>query len=374
MKLGILKETDSSEARSAVTPDVARKMIKSGFDLCIESGVGEKAGFIDQQYIDEGVRVLETQDVWTSDIICQINPPKAKDVEDFCKENQLFIGLLSPYSHRELLSLFAKKKCNAIALELIPRTSRAQSMDVLSSQANIGGYRAVLEAAVQFNRFLPMMMTSAGMSKPAKVIVLGVGVAGLQAIATAKRLGANVFAYDIRPEVREQICSLGAKVLELDVGEEGLGQGGYAKELSQEAQEQQSRQLQVQLSQADIIVSTASVPGRKAPILITKETVKNMSPGSVIVDMAAGSGGNCSLTQEGKVLNIYHVSIVGYSNYPSMIPGDASRFFGNNIHSLLGVMVEEADNDLKIKYNLEDDIIDAALVTFDGQVRFPKGS
>lgn len=372
MKLGFLRETNLSEARVAIAPDVARKIIKFGLDLCIEQGAGERAGFIDQQYSDVGVKVLDVKGVWDSDIVCQINPPPKENVEKFSKENHLFISLLEPYNNKELLASLAEKKCNAIALELIPRTSRAQSMDVLSSQANIAGYRAVLEASAQFNKFLPMMMTSAGMSRPAKVIVLGVGVAGLQAIATAKRLGANVFAYDIRPEVSEQILSLGAKVLSLDVNEEGSGEGGYAKELSQEAQDKQSQQLQTQLSDADIIISTASVPGRKAPTLITEEAVKNMTPGSVIIDMAAGNGGNCPLTQEGKIIKMYNVSIVGYSNYPSMIPGDASRFFGNNIHSLLGILIEKADK--KINYNLEDDIIDAALVTFNGQVRFPKGS
>lgn len=372
MKLGVLKETDLSEARVAVAPDVARKIIKFGLDLCVEQGAGKRAGFTDQQYIDTGVKVVDSKDIWDSDIICQINPPKKENIEHFGKKNHLLINLLDPYNNKELLTSLAEKKCNAIALELIPRTSRAQSMDVLSSQANIAGYRAVLEASAQFNKFLPMMMTSAGMSKPAKVIVLGVGVAGLQAIATAKRLGANVFAYDIRPEVNEQILSLGAKVLSLDMGEEGSGEGGYAEELSQEAQDKQSQQLQAQLPEADIIISTASVPGRKAPTLITEEAVKNMTPGSVIIDMAAGNGGNCPLTQEGRVINVHNVSIVGYSNYPSMVPGDASRFFGNNIHSLLGILIEKENK--KINYNLEDDIINAALVTLNGQVRFPKGS
>jgi NAD(P) transhydrogenase subunit alpha len=251
-------------------------------------------------------------------------------------------------------------------MELIPRTSRAQSMDVLSSQAGIGGYRAVLEAASRYGRFFPMMMTSAGSAKACKFAVLGVGVAGLQAIATARKLGAMVEAYDVRKEVREQILSLGAKVIDLDVGEEGSGTGGYAKELSEEAKRKQQAALTERLKGFDVIVSTANIPGRKSPVLITEDAVKGMRPGSVIVDMAAANGGNCPLTEADKIVIKHGVVLVGITNYPALVPSDASHFYAQNLVNLLDILWTKKEGSASQELNLTDDIVAASLVTHKG--------
>jgi NAD(P) transhydrogenase subunit alpha len=257
-----------------------------------------------------------------------------------------------------------------MSMELIPRTSRAQSMDALSSQANIAGYRAVLEATTHYKRFFPMMMTSAGSAKAAKVAVLGAGVAGLQAIATARRLGASVESYDVRPEVKEQILSLGAKFIELDVGEQGSGSGGYAKELSEEGKRKQQAALTERLKKFDVIISTANIPGRKAPVLITEDAVKGMRTGSVIVDMAAANGGNCPLSEADKIVTKHNVTIVGLTNFPGLVPADSSNFYARNLATLLGLMAVAKDGKVTLNVNLEDDIIAASLTTYQGQVRF----
>ena len=235
-------------------------------------------------------------------------------------------------------------------------------MDALSSQSNIAGYRAVLEASIHYGRFVPLMMTSAGSAKPARVVVLGVGVAGLQAIATARRLGGDVYAYDVRPEVNEQICSLGAKCIELDIGESGAGEGGYAKELSEEAKQKQQQLLSDELAKAHIIISTALIPCRPAPTLISEEVVKNMREGSVIVDLAAANGGNCPLTEADKVVNKHGVIIIGHTNYPSLIAADASAFYARNLANLIDIMVEPTDDGLDFKNFDDDEITQAALV------------
>jgi NAD(P) transhydrogenase subunit alpha len=258
------------------------------------------------------------------------------------------------------LEALLAKGITYLAMERIPRISRAQSMDALSSQSNISGYRAVIEAASHYGRFLPLMMTSAGSAKPAKLIVLGAGVAGLQAIATARRLGADVSAYDVRPETKEQIESLGAKAIELDVGESGSGEGGYAKELSEEAKAKQQQLLADELSKAHVIITTALIPCRPAPILITEEVVKNMREGSVIIDLAAANGGNCPLTEADKVVIKHGVILVGHTNYPSMVPSDASAFYAGNIMNLLNIMVDITDQGLVLK-ELEEDEITAAM-------------
>jgi NAD(P) transhydrogenase subunit alpha len=279
---------------------------------------------------------------------------------------------MDPYREDDLIEKLAGKDINTLCLELIPRTSRAQSMDVLSSQANIAGYRAVIEAARLYPRFFPMLMTSAGSAKAAKVTVIGAGVAGLQAIATARRLGATVEAFDVRAEAREQILSLGAKSIDISLGEEGSGQGGYAKELSEEARKKLNAALAERLKKADIIISTASIPGRKAPVLIPEETVKAMRPGSVIVDLAAATGGNCPLTVAGEITEKHGVTLVGLTHYPSMLPADASGFFSKNLMNLLALYAKGEEQKTSLHWNLEDDIIAAALVTHQGQVRWKK--
>ena len=252
-----------------------------------------------------------------------------------------------------------EKGIRIFAMEKIPRISRAQSMDALSSQANIAGYRAAIEAAAQYGRFMPLMMTSAGSAKPARVVILGVGVAGLQAIATARRLGGDVYAYDIRPETREQIISVGAKPIDLDIGESGSGEGGYAKELSDEAKAKQQELLAEELSKAHIIITTAMIPCREAPELIKEDIVKNMRDGSVIIDLAAATGGNCRLSQADKIVVEHGVKLVGYTNYPSMVAADSSTFYANNLFKLLEIMFDSTDEGLALK-NLEEDEITAA--------------
>jgi len=260
----------------------------------------------------------------------------------------------------ETLQAILDQEIVYLAMERIPRISRAQAMDALSSQSNIAGYRAVIEAAAHYGRFLPLMMTSAGSAKPAKLIVLGAGVAGLQAIATARRLGADVSAYDLRPETKEQIQSLGAKAIELDVGESGAGEGGYAKELSDEAKARQQQLLADELSKAHVIITTALIPCRPAPTLVTEDVIKNMREGSVVVDLAAANGGNCPLTEPDKVVVKHGVVVVGHTNFPSMVPSDASHFYAGNIMNLLNIMVDSTDQGLALK-NLDEDEITASM-------------
>lgn len=362
MIIGIPKERAIGENRMGMGPDSIKKLIKKGFSFRIESGAGKKAFFSDQAF--SGAEIVAQASVYQSDVIVKINRPTHDEIQLF-KPDTLLICLAEPYLNDDFFNKLCEKKINCLSLEKIPRTSRAQSMDVLSSQANIAGYRAVLEASYHYNKYFPMMMTSAGMSKPAKVAILGVGVAGLQAIATAKRLGAVVEAFDVRPEVKEQILSLGAKYMDLGLKEEGRGAGGYAKELSEEGKKAQQEALTEKLKSMDIIISTANIPGKKSPVLITPDAVNNMKAGSVIIDMAAAGGGNCPLTKKDQVITENDVTIVGYTNYPSQVASDATQFFGNNIANLLGILTKDG----KLDINLNDDIIATALVTYQGDLR-----
>ncbi|MCC7442284.1 MAG: Re/Si-specific NAD(P)(+) transhydrogenase subunit alpha [Bdellovibrionales bacterium] len=377
MKIGIPKESAPGETRVAVTPDVAKKYVKLGLNVVLEKGAGERAGLSDADFAEAGARLAPESEVWGCDIVLKVTPPSDSEIARL-KKGTLLVSQLEPYRNGVLIEKLAAAGVNAVAMELIPRTSRAQSMDVLSSQAGIAGYRAVLEAAIRFPRFFPMMMTSAGSSKPCKVAVLGVGVAGLQAIASAKRLGATVEAYDIRPEVKEQILSLGAKFIEVDVGESGSGSGGYAKELSEEGKRKQQQLLSDKLKKFDVIITTANVPGRKAPTLLTEEAVKGMRTGSVVIDMAAPSGGNCPLTEPGKIVVKHGVTVVGELNYPALVPGESSNFYSRNLFNLLGLFIAQPDKGAPkdatpmLRYNLEDDIVAAALVTHEGTVRSGK--
>jgi H+-translocating NAD(P) transhydrogenase subunit alpha len=274
----------------------------------------------------------------------------------------LYIGLLESCGEDTILPSLLAKGMRVLALERMPRTSRAQSMDVLSSQSNIAGYRAVIEAAARYGRFLPMMMTSAGSAKPARVVVLGAGVAGLQAIATARRLGADVYAYDVRPETREQILSLGAKPIDLDLGESGAGEGGYAKELSDEAKARQQAALADELAKAHVIVTTALIPCRRAPVLVTEDVVQRMRHGSVIVDLAAASGGNCPLTVADEIVERHGVTLVGLTNFPALVPADASAFYARNLLNLIEIMFERGESGPQLKDLSTDDITAAMLV------------
>lgn len=371
MRIGILSEVNNNsekEQRVALTPDSAKKFVKLGLEVIIEKGAGAGAFFSDEDYVRAGAKVADKNSVLDCEIVAKINPPSTQEVS-LLKSGHSFVSLLNSWDKSGPVQWLNEKKITAFALEKIPRTSRAQSMDVLSSQANIAGYRAVIEAVINYKKFFPLMMTSAGMSKPAKVIILGAGVAGLQAIATARRLGAAVEAYDIRPEVKEQIQSLGAKFIELDVKESGSGAGGYAKELSKESKEQQQRLLTEYLKTANIIITTANIPGRKAPLLITEAAVRGMKPGSVIIDLAAGTGGNCELTKAEKTEVVNGVAIVGITNYPSLVATDSSQFFGNNLYNFLSIMISKKDNLSELNLDFNDDIIAAACVCHQGQIR-----
>ncbi len=376
MKLGITvgvpKESGSGETRVAATPDSVKRLVKSGFDMQIEHGAGLAAGFHDEDYEAAGAQLVGGDKAWAAPIVAKVAPPTEGESRRI-ESGALIVSLLEPFRNAPLLEKLASQRVDALALEAIPRTSRAQSMDVLSSQAGIAGYRAVLEAAHHYGRFFPMMMTSAGSAKATKLTVLGAGVAGLQAIATARKLGATVEAYDVRPETREQIQSLGAKYIDIKLDESGSGQGGYAKELSEDSKRRLQEALNEQLKKSDIIVTTANVPGRKAPILVTEDVVRGMRRGSVIVDMATPSGGNCPLSRPDEVVEVHGVKIVGYTNYPAMMATDSSSFFARNLVSLFSLFVREPEKGEPTFFiNLEDDIIDASLLVHQGMLRMKR--
>jgi NAD(P) transhydrogenase subunit alpha len=368
MNIGIPKETRAGETRVALSPDALKKLRKKGFEFLFEKGAGEAAGFSDADYGTDGVRVVDAKAALGADVVLKFHKPTTAEMSSL-KKGAMLICFLEPYAKDQTIDQLAQAGVDVFSMELIPRTSRAQSMDALSSQAGIAGYRAVIEAASHYGRFFPLMMTSAGSSKPAKLMVLGAGVAGLQAIATARKLGAAVEAYDVRAEVKEQILSLGAKFVELDVGEEGSGTGGYAKELSEEAKKKQQQLLTERLQKCDVIISTANIPGRKAPVLITEEAVKGMRTGSVIVDMAAANGGNCPLTEADKVVKKHGVTLVGVTNFPGLTPADSSAYYANNLVNLLGLMIEQKDGKTTLNVKLEDDIIAGSLAIYKGEVR-----
>lgn len=361
MKLAVAKETRPGETRVGLTPDIVKKLCGKGFEILIEAGAGTAAAFPDQAYTDAGATIVSRAEALAADILVQVRKPELADVAGL-KEGGVLIAHLEPCTQDEVIKALLARGVQAIAMERIPRISRAQSMDSLSSQSNIAGYRAVIEAAANYDRFMPLMMTSAGSCKPARLIVLGAGVAGLQAIATGRRLGAEVYAYDVRPETREQILSLGAKPIDLDLGESGSGEGGYAKELSDEAKAKQQQLLADELAKAHIIITTALIPCRPAPTLITEEVVKRMRPGSVIIDLAAANGGNCPLTEADKVVVKHGVTLVGHTNYPAMVPSDSSSFYAGNIRNLLDIMVEKGEIGLMLKNLDDDEITKAALL------------
>lgn len=370
MKLAIIR--DENETRVAAVPDIVKKYKPLGFHVSLEAGAGAEAGFNDSDYAAAGAEVLSPDRFWNGgfDVVIGIRAP-ADDKIPRLKPGCIVIGLIEPHQRPEVLEKLAAARVSAFALERVPRISRAQSMDVLSSQAGIAGYRAVIEAAYHFGRFFPMLMTAAGSIRPAKVLVIGAGVAGLQAIATAKRLGAAVDAYDVRAEVKEQILSLGAKFLELDVGEEGSGQGGYAKELTPAAREKQLKLLGERIPKYDIVISTASIPGRKAPLLIPKSAMKGMRAGSVIVDLAAPTGGNCEATACGQTTTYEGVTVLGPLNLPGALPADASTFYSRNAFDFVSLLTAQQGKEPSLKINLDDEILRDALVVHEGQIRKP---
>ncbi len=363
MKVGVPREVVPNERRVALTPDAAAALVKAGMEVLVETGAGASAFFADVQYEKSGAKI--TPDIYAqADIVLKVQRP-SKEEAGKIREGATLIGFLQPATSTDLIQRLSALKVTAFAMELIPRISRAQAMDALSSQANIAGYKAVLIAAEAMPKFLPMMTTAAGTIRPAKVLVLGAGVAGLQAIATARRLGAVVWGYDVRPVVKEQVESLGAKFLEFDVGEKDTqDKGGYARELSPEAKRKQQQELSAKTTECDVVITTALIPGRPAPRLITKDTVAGMRPGSVIVDLAAETGGNCELTEPGKTVVKHGVTIGGPINLPATMPAHASQLYAKNITELLKLLVTK---DGKLNLDFNDEIIKGACVTHDGK-------
>ena len=355
MRIGVPKETTAGERRVALTPEVVAKLVEAGLLVVVERGAGSAASFVDSAYEEAGATIADS--AWDADIVVKVQKPSADEVSRL-RSGSVLIGFLQPLTDQEGISRLAAQGVTAFAMESVPRITRAQSMDALSSQATVGGYKAALIAADNLPRFLPMLTTAAGTIQPAKVLVIGAGVAGLQAIATARRLGAVVHGFDVRPAVKEQIESLGAKYLELGVkGEETAG--GYAAELTPEQQAQQQAALEKRLPDYDAVITTAAIPGRPAPKLIPASAVKAMKAGSVIVDLAAETGGNCELTKPGEIAVADDVTIIGLLNLPSEMPSDASRLYARNVQALLGLLVPEGE----LVLDWEDEITAGACVT-----------
>ena len=372
MKIGVPKEIHDGEKRVATTPEVIGHLKKLGFEVIVEAGAGSLANFSDAAYTGAGAIIAnEVKSVWKdSDIILKVRGPELNGPEiDFLKEGQILISFLWPAQNPDLLKKLADKKVTAMAMDMVPRISRAQKMDALSSMANIAGYRAVVEAAQNFGRFFTGQITAAGKVPPAKIMVIGAGVAGLAAIGAAKSMGAIVRAFDTRPEVKEQVESMDAEFLELDFEEEGSGTGGYAKVMSKEFIEAEMALFAEQAKEVDIIITTALIPGKPAPELIKSEMVESMKDGSVIVDLAAEQGGNCKLSEAGKIVKVHGVSIIGYTDLPSRMAAQASQLYGTNLRHLLTDMCKEKDGNAKVDF--DDEVVRGATAVKGGEITFP---
>jgi NAD(P) transhydrogenase subunit alpha len=347
-----------------LVPEVVGKLKAEGLDVVVQRGAGAGALIPDEQYEQAEARMVEDAGaVYESDVVVKVAPPSAEEVKRLHSDGVL-IGFLAPLTAGETIRAIAQTGATSFAMESVPRISRAQSMDALSSQANIAGYRGALMGAQELGRFYPMLMTAAGTIRPATVLVLGAGVAGLQAIATARRLGAVVQGFDVRAAVKEQVESLGAKFLEFDLGGDLEGTGGYAKELTPEQQAKQQELMAEAIGKTDVVITTAAVPGRRAPILVTEQAVKLMKPGSVIVDLAAETGGNCELSEPGETVIRHDVKILAPLNVPSTLAEHASQLYARNIQSLLGLMIVEGE----LKLDFEDEVIAGACITRGGEI------
>jgi len=353
----------------ALTPDSVKKLVAGGVEVAVEAGAGVKAGYLDSEYTAAGATIAQHAALITSaDVLACVNRPEARDVAHL-KAGAVVIGFLKPLDEPAALEPIVTRQLTAFAMELIPRTTRAQAMDALSSMATVAGYKAVLIAAEHLPRMFPLLMTAAGTVPPAKVLVLGAGVAGLQAIATARRLGAVVEAYDVRAAAGQDVKSLGAKFLEVDLGGiETQDAGGYAKELSPEALQRGRDMVTKRAGQSDVVITTAQVPGRKAPLMLTAEAVNSMRPGSVVIDLAAATGGNCELTKPGETVNHNGVSIFGPLNLPATVAGHASQLYSRNVTSFLSLIVDKGN----LKIDMADDILKGACVTYQGGSVHPK--
>jgi NAD(P) transhydrogenase subunit alpha len=361
MKIVSIAEDKKIEKRISITPEIAKKYISNGFEISLPKNYGEHLGFIDEDYKSQGVNIIEDEKelIQSSDIIIQLGL-LSDDKLSYLKENQILIGVLNPFVNKEKLDILIKKKINNFSLELLPRITRAQSMDILSSQANLAGYKAVIESFAYFEKAIPMMMTAAGTVPAAKVLVVGAGVAGLQAIATAKRMGAIVFATDVRLASKEQVESLGGKFLTVEGAENLETEGGYAKEASDDFKKKQEDLLSETLKKIDIVICTALIPGKKAPIIIKDNMIKNMQAGSVIYDLAAIQGGNTAFTEVDKIIDKGGVKIMGETNILNKLPVSASSLYAKNVFNFVINLLDKENN--KIKINLEDEIIEKTLI------------
>jgi NAD(P) transhydrogenase subunit alpha len=366
MRIGVAKETAAGEHRVALVPEVVSKLKGKGLDVVVQSGAGADALLSDAAFEEAGAQVsADAGAVWGADVVVTIAPPDPEQIRGL-GSGSILIGFLAPLTSTQTTRALADAKATAFAMEAIPRISRAQSMDALSSQSNVAGYRAALLGAEEMGRFYPMLMTAAGTIPPAKVLVLGVGVAGLQALATAKRLGARTTGYDVRPEVAEQVQSLGAQWL--DLGLEASGEGGYARELTDEERARQQQALTDAIKGFDVVITTALVPGRPAPKLVTAEAVEGMKPGSVIVDLAGEAGGNCELTEPGQTVVRHDVKIVSPLNLPAGMAEHSSQLFARNVLALLELFVGE---DGALTLDFDDEIVSGACIVRDGEIVNP---
>ncbi len=365
MLLGILSERSEKEQRVALIPAVIPNLSKIGIDVLFQAGAGEGAGFPDNAYSEKGATLTSSPaEVFEkADIIAGFQVKQS--LAGSLRSGQVLVGLLNPLANHEIINVLAEKRASAFALELLPRITRAQGMDALTSMATVAGYKAVLMAAVNLNKMFPLLMTAAGTITPARVFIVGAGVAGLQAIATARRLGAVVTAYDVRPAVKEQVESLGAKFLEIEMPtKEAEGEGGYARAMDEEFYDRQRKAMSQAVQESDVVITTAAIPGKKAPVLITNEMIEGMKPGTVIVDLAAETGGNCEGTVPGETKQVNGVSIMGPINLAATLPQDASQMYARNITAFLQNLVKDG----KLQLNQEDEIIRETLVTHEGNI------
>lgn len=375
MIIAIPKEVVPGENRVALTPDVVGKIIKSGFEVQVQKDAGIKAGFTDEKYREAGVKIVEdVSELYSNaDIVLKVqkpveHPDAGKHELDLMKERTLLITFLYALHNPELAKQCADKGIDVMSMDAIPRTTLAQKMDALSSQANIAGYKSVLMTANKLHKIFPLMMTAAGTISPARVVIFGAGVAGLQALGTAKRLGAVVEVSDIRPQVKEEVESLGGKFIEVKTDESMQDESGYAKEASEEFLRKQQELVAKRVKEADVVITTALVPGKKAPVLVSEEMVKSMKPGSVILDMAVEFGGNCEISEKDKTVEKHGVTIFGEPNLPSLVPFHASEMYAKNIQSLLNHVSKEGN----VELNLEDEIVNGALIAHKKEVRAEK--
>lgn len=363
MKIGIPKETKTYEKRVALTPDVIKSLKKNGFDIQVETGAGENSYYSDLDYQQAGAEISTQKAVYQSDIVLKINAPSVEEAS-LLKDGSVLISFLYAYTIPEVIEVLKKKNISAFSMDAVPRISKAQPMDALSSQANLAGYKAVILGANALGKIFPLMMTAAGTIKPSKVLIFGAGVAGLQALATAKRLGAVVEVTDVRPETKEQVESLGGKFLTVEGMDANKSEGGYAKEVSAEFLQKQQQLIKEKIKEADLVITTALVIGKKAPILVTEEMVKSMKKGSVIVDMAVESGGNCELSEKNQTVVKYGVTLIGESNIPSLLPTNASQLYAVNISTLLNYLATKDG----FKWELEEEITKGCLITHKGEL------